>query len=164
MKFSQYIKTDKAYKKSIVIIHDVKNLCIGGVGMFLFCTFIIAAGLSVMDHMGVLYIYLICSFVASSLYFWPLIHVKEGSIVVSIFKKFQSIPIDKRTFINAKLFLLMRFSFIFYIPMQIMHFVGLMRTDTYYISVTGFWPLIATVISVGVQYIYMKFQSRNFMI
>ena len=164
MRFSQYVKLDKAYKKSRIVAYDLKNLGIAAVGFFIFCNFVVAGGLGERDHIFVFNIYVISCLIASSLYIWPLIHVKEGGIAVSIFKKFQNIPINKNYFINAKLFVLIRFSILFYIPMQIMHFIGLNRTKTDHLSITGFWPLLASIISICVQYIYMRFQSRDFMI
>ena len=153
---------DKYYKKSLEH-YDTKNLGIGGVGMFLFCTFVLAGSWRVMDHIAIFNIYVICCMIASSLYFWPLIQVRENLLIVSIFKKYKNIPIDKKLFARAKLIRLIRFSICFYIPFQMMHFIGLLRTDTSSLSIIGFWPLGATLISIGVQYLYMRFMSRNFM-
>lgn len=152
---------DKNYKKSLEY-YDTKNLGIGGVGMFLFCTFVLAGSWRTMDNIIVLNIYIICCIIASSFYFWPLIQVRENLLIVSIFKKYKSMPIDKKLFVRAKLILLIRFSICFYIPLQMMHFIGLMRTETPYLSIIGFWPLGATLISICVQYLYMRFLSRDF--
>jgi len=161
MKLLYYLKRDKSYKKNLEY-YDTKNLGIGGVGMFLFCTFVLAGSWRMMDHIVVFNIYVICCLIASSLYFWPLIQVRENLLIVSVFKKYKNIPIDKKLFARAKLILLIRFSICFYIPIQIIHFIGLMRTDTSSLSITGFWPLGATLISIGVQCLYMRFMSRNF--
>jgi Na+/melibiose symporter-like transporter len=153
---------DKSYKKNLEY-YDTKNLGIGGVVMFLFCTFVLAGSFGEMDHIAIFNIYVICCLIASSLYFWPLIQVRENLLIVSIFKKYKNMPIDKKLFARAKLILLIRFSICFYIPIQIIHFIGLSRTDTSYLSFTGFWPLGATLISIVVQYLYMRFMSRNYM-
>lgn len=159
MKLSGYIKMDKDFKKGMEY-YDTKNLGIAAVGMFLFCTFVLAGSFNIMDHIVVLNIYIICFLVASSLYIWPLVHVREKDGIISIFKKYRSIPINKRMFIRAKVILLVRFSIIFYLPIQVMHFIGLMRTNTPEMSIVGFWPLVATVVSICVQYLYMRFQAR----
>lgn len=159
MRLSGYIKADKDFKKGMEH-YDTKNLGIAAVGMFLFCTFVLAGSSGVMDHIAVFNIYIICFLVASSIYIWPLIHVREKDGIISIFKKYRSIPINKKIFIRAKGILLIRFSILFYIPIQIMHFIGLMRTNTPAISFIGFWPLVATVISICIQYLYMRFQAR----
>lgn len=162
MKLSYYVKMDKYYKKSLEY-YDVKNLGIGCVGMFLFCTFFIAAAWRKMDHIIVLNIYVICCLIASSFYFWPLVQVRENLFIVSIFKKYKNAPIDKKLFRRAKLILLIRYSICFYIPIQIIHYIGLMRTDTPQLSIIGFWPVIASLISIIVQYLYMRILSRDFM-
>lgn len=159
MKLSAYIKMDKKFKKGMEY-YDTKNLGIAAVGMFLFSTFVLASGFGAMDHIIVFNIYIICFLVASSLYFWPLIHVREKHGIVSIFTKYRSIPINKKTFIRAKVLVLIRFSIFFCIPIQIMHFIGLKRTNTPTMSIIGFWPLLATVISIVIQYLYMRFQAR----
>ncbi len=162
MKLFYYIKLDKNYKKSL-LYHDVKNLGIGGVGMFLFSTFVLAGSWRVMDNLAVFNIYVICCLIATSLYFWPLLQIRENLANVSIFKKYKSMPIDKKLFIRAKLLLLIRFSICFYIPLQIMHFIGLQRTDTPSLSLIGFWPLGATFLSIVAQYLYMRLRARDFM-
>ena len=161
MNLQGYIKLDKNYIRSLRYYYS-RNLGIGAVGMFLFCTFVIAGGLKMMDNIVVLYIYLICFFVASSLYFWPLIQVKENASVASIFNKFRNIPVNKKLFIRAKFFLLARFAVLFYIPVQIMHFIGLNRTVTPIISITGIWPLGALILTVIIQYTLLILRARDF--
>lgn len=156
-----YIKFDINYKKSLKYYYP-KNLGIGAVGMFLFSTFVIAGGLRLMDHIAVLCIYLICFLIATSLYFWPLIQVGESFYVVSIFNKFKNAPINKKLFIRSKIFLLTRFSVLLYIPVQAMHFIGLKRTQTPQISLVGFWPLGSMILTVVVQYLYMRMRARDF--
>lgn len=162
MKLNYYIKLDKGYKKSLEYYYT-KNLGIGAVGMFLFCTFVIAGAWGKMDHIVIFNIYVICFMIASSFYFWPLIQVRENLLIISVFKKFRNIPVNKRLFMRSKLILLIRFSVCFYIPVQIMHFIGLLRTDTSYLSIIGFWPLGAMLIVACVQYLYMRFRARDFM-
>jgi len=139
MDLRTYIKLDKYYKKSLESYYP-RNLCIGAVGMFLFCVFVVAGAFGMMDRIYVFYIYAICFLAATSLYFWPLIEVRENIFTVSLFKKFRNAPVNKKLFARAKLILLIRFSVLFYLPVQIMHFVGLNRTDTPQLSITGFWP------------------------
>jgi len=127
----------------------------------LFSVFVVAGGLKLMDRFFVFNIYIICFLTATSLYFWPLIQIRENIFIVSIFKKFKNAPIDKRLFVRSKLVMLMRFSILFYIPVQIMHFIGLNRTKTPQLSVTGFWPLIAMILTFIFQYGYMKFRARD---
>jgi hypothetical protein len=161
MNLRGYINLDKKYKKSLNYYYT-KNLGIGAVGMFLFCTFVIAAGLRLMDHIVVFNIYLICFLIATSLYFWPLVQVRENIFVVSIFKKFRNAPINKKLFIRAKLILLNRFAVLFYVPVQVMHIIGLKRTETPHLSLVAFWPMSSMIFSIVFQYIYMRFRARDF--
>lgn len=160
MNLRTYIKMDKNYKKSLEYYYT-KNLGIGAVGMFLFSVFVVAGGLGMMDRAFVFNIYIISFLIATSLYFWPLIQVRENIYVTSLFKKFRNAPVDKKLFVRAKLILLIRFSVLFYIPVQIMHFIGLNRTNTPHLSINGFRPLAAMFISVIFQYIYMKLRARD---
>jgi|GEM_PF-1364925 len=162
MDLRTYIKLDKEYKKSLESYYP-RNLCIGAVGMFLFCMFVVAGAFGLMDRTFVFNIYIICFIIATSLYFWPLIQVRENFFTVSIFRKFRNAPINKKLFIRAKLILMIRFSVLFYIPVQILHFIGLNRTDTSCLSITGFWPLCAMVTAVAFQLLYMKIRVRELM-
>jgi len=161
MNLRNYIKLDKDYKKNLEYYYP-RNLCIGAVAMFLFCVFVIAGALKMMDKSFVFHIYIVSFLVATSLYFWPFIQVRENFLTVSIFKKFNNVPINKKLFIRAKFVLLIRFSVLFYIPVQVMHFIGLKRTETPFLSITGFWPLAAMLIGFIFQYICMKIRIRDF--
>lgn len=160
MKLRTYIKLDRNYKKSLEYYYT-KNLGIWAVGMFLFSVFVVAGALGLMDRTFVFHIYIICFLTATSLYFWPLIQVREGNFIVSVFRKFRSVPVDIKLLIRAKFILLIRFSALFYIPVQILHFICLKRTDTPCLSITGFWPLAAMLISVIFQYVYMRLRARD---
>lgn len=160
MKLRDYMKLDNNYKKSREYYYP-QNLGIGAIGMLLFCVFAVAGAFGMMDRVFVFSIYVLCFMAATSLYFWPLIQVRENNIEVSIIKKFRNIPINRSLFVKAKLILLIRFSVLFYVPVQIMHFIGLSRTDTPRLSATGFWPLAAMLISLLFQYLYMRFRARD---
>lgn len=160
MNLRAYIKLDQSYKKSLEYYYT-KNLGIGIVGMFLFCFFVIVGAFKMIDRLFVFNVYLICFLIATSMYFWPLIQVRENFFIASIFSKFSNIPINKSLFIRSKLLLLIRFAVLFYIPVQLVHFICLKITDTPLISITGLWPLAAMLLSLAFQYIYMKIRARD---
>jgi len=160
MNLRTYMKLDINYKKGLENYY-IRNMLIAAVGLFLFCFFIIAGAFGMMDKLYVFNIYLLCFLSATSLYFWPLIQVRENFYIASIFKKFRNAPINKRLFIRAKLLLLIRFSVLLYIPVQIAHFIGLKSTETSQLSITGFWPLAALLVSLLFQYLYMRFRARD---
>lgn len=161
MRLSKYISLDRNYRKSLINT-DIKNLGIGCVGMFLFSSFLLNWSFHSMDHMAVFSIYLVCFTVAEAFYIVPLILVYEGGYI-SVFQKYKNIPIDKRLFFRSKLILLTRFSLFFCIPVQLFHLWGLNRTDTPYLSIIGFWPVIAMALTLLAQYIYIRILARNFM-
>lgn len=161
MRLSKYITLDKNYKYSL-INSDIRNLGIGCVAMVLFCNFVLNWALRTMDQNIIFGVYLICFTIAEAFYIYPLVMVYEEGYV-PIFYKYKNMPIDKHLFFRSKLFLLTRFSILFCIPVQLLHFWGLDRTDTPYISLIGFWPLLALVLTLFAQYIYLRILARNFL-
>lgn len=93
------MKLDNNYKKSREYYYP-QNLGIGAIGMLLFCVFAVAGAFGMMDRVFVFSIYVICFMTATSLYFWPLIQVRENNIEVSIIKKFRNIPINRSLFVK----------------------------------------------------------------
>lgn len=160
MKLTKYIRMDKAYRNRLLNT-DIRNLGIGAVGMFLFSSFVLNWGLCSMDHIVVLYIYLICFTIAQTLYIHPLIMVYEGGYV-SVFRKYKNIPINKRLFVDSKLILLTRFAIFFSIPVQLLHFWGLERTDTPMLGIIGLWPMVALIVTLFIQIIFIKILARSF--
>lgn len=155
----KYIRMDRTYRRNLTNI-DVRNLAIGGIGMFLFSSFVLNWGLRTMDRIAIFFIYLVCFTLAQYFYIYPLIMVFEGGYV-SIFKKFKNIPINKRLFVNSKLILLTKFSIYYCLPVQLLHFWGLERTDTPSMSIIGFWPVIAMILTLCVQCIYIRILARD---
>ena len=160
MKLSQYITLDKDYKSGLVNT-DIRNLGIGCVGMFLFCSFVLNWAFHSMDNIIILGIYLACFTIAEVFYIYPLVMVYEGGYV-PIFRKYKNMPINKHLFFRSKLVLLTRFSILFCIPVQLLHFWGLERTQTPTISFIGFWPVLALFLTLFAQYIYLRIIARNF--
>ena len=160
MRLSKYISLDKNYKSSLINA-EIRSLGIGCVGMFLFCSFVMNWAFCSMDSWIIFGIYLTCFTIAEALYIYPLVTVYEEGYV-SIFHKYKNMPIDKHLFFRSKLLLLARFSILFYIPVQLLHFWGLDRTDTPNISIIGFWPVLALILTLFLQYIYLRILARNF--
>lgn len=160
MRLSKYIALDKKYKSGLIYT-SVRDLGIGCIGMVLFCSFVLSWALHTMDHMIIFFVYLACFTIAEAFYLYPLVMVYEGGYV-SIFHKYKNIPIDKHLFFRSKFILLLRFSILFYIPVQLLHFWGLDRTDTPDFSLIGFWPVLALVLTLFAQYIYLRILAREF--
>ncbi|MGB4659084.1 MAG: hypothetical protein WBI07_07890 [Mobilitalea sp.] len=161
MRLSKYIALDKKYKSSLINT-DIRNLGIGCVGMVLFCSFVLNWALHSMDHLIIFGVYLTCFTLAEAFYIYPLVMVYEEGYV-PVFRKYKNLPIDKHLFFRSKFLLLIRFSILFYLPVQLLHFWGLERTNTPYISLTGFWPISAMALTLFVQYIYIRILARDFM-
>lgn len=160
MKLTKYIRMDKVFRNSLLNT-DIRNLGIGIVGLVLFSSFILNWGLCSMDHMAVFIVYLICFSIAQTLYIYPLVMVYEGGYV-SVFRKYKNIPINKRLFVDSKLILLTRFSIFFSIPVQLLHFWGLERTDTPMLGMIGLWPMIALTITLLLQIVFIRILARDF--
>lgn len=160
MKLSEYIRLDHNYKYSLINT-DIRSLGIGCVGMAVFCGSILNWGFRTTDHISVLIFYMICFSVAQAFFIYPLVMVFEEGYT-SIFKKFKNIPINKRLFFRSKLLLLTRFTILFCIPVQLFHFWGLTRTNTSYLSITGFWPVLVMLVSLLAQYFYLRLLTRKF--
>ncbi len=159
MKISVYLQLDKLHRKKLLTT-DIRNLGIGVVGLILFSGFILNLGLCTIDKSPVFVFYLTCFIVAQSFYISPLITVYEERYV-SIFKKYKNVPIDKHLFLQSKYILLTKFSLLFVLPVQLLHFAGLVRTDTALISVTGFWPILAMAASLLVQLVFVRIMARE---
>ncbi len=159
MKQSVYLQLDKLHRKKLIST-DIRNLGIGIVGLVLFSGFILNLGLCTMDHLPVFSFYAVCFLVAQSFYISPLIMVYEEGYV-SIFKKYKNVPINKHLFLQSKFILLMKFSVLFFLPVQLLHFAGLTRTSTPLISITGFWPAFAMAGAVFLQLIFIRIMARE---
>lgn len=160
MRLSDYIRLDKNFKYKLINT-DLRSLGIGCVGMAIFCCFLINWSWRTIDHAGVFYFYLICFAIAELLYIYPLVLVYEDGYI-PIFQKYKNIPINKRLFFYSKLLLLVRFSLLFCIPVQLFHLWGISRTSTPYLSMIGFWPVLSMLITLLVLYICLRILAHNF--